>query len=225
MECRYGAPFLLNLIIAEENEIIRFGMKNALEETEGVDVIGEYASVDDMMSALSRLKPDVVILGGNIDFHARCQACNDVRDVSAGTRVITLFEKYQDDELREIILSGASGCVLTSAGKAGIIKSVGIVANGGLSFDNDALIRILGQAPKLRPNAGSTEIDALTERQTLVLSLIAQGYKNRDIAERLNISNSTVKSDIARIKDKLALDSRAQLAAYAERRGILDDLN
>lgn len=125
---------LTNLIIAEKNEIIRFGLKNTLEETEGVDVIGEYASIDDMMPELSRLKPDVVILGGNMDFLARCKACNDVRALSENTKVITLSEKYQDDELREIILAGAAGCALTSAGKAEIIKSVGIVANGGLSL-------------------------------------------------------------------------------------------
>ena len=207
---------LTTLIIPEKNEVVRFGLKNTLKETEGVDVIGEYASIDDMMPELSRLKPDVVILEGNIDLLARCQACNDVRALSENTKVITLFEKHQDDELREIILSGAAGCVLTSAGKAEIIRSVGIVANGGLIFESEALIRLLGRVPRQERSGKPAEFDgSLTERQLAVLAMIARGYKNREIARTLNISNSTVKNDITNIKSKLTLDSREELAVYA----------
>ena len=209
-------------IITEENELIRHGLKNALEESKAADVIGDYAHAGEMMSDLGRLKPDVVILGGIGSLAERCQACNDIRDVSPDTRILTLFERQQDDELREIILSGATGCVLTSAGKAEIIRSVGVVADGGLSFDSDALIRLIGRVPKQERSDKPAELAELTERQVAVLSLIARGSKNSEIAQSLNVSNSTVKSDISRIKDKLALDSRAELATYAERHGVLD---
>ena len=125
--------------------------------------------------------------------------------------------------MREIILSGAAGCVLTSAGKEGIIRSVGIVANGGFSFESDALVRLMGRIPKQEPRDKPAGLDNLTERQTLVISMIARGCKNRDIAQRLNISNSTVKNDITNIKNKLMLDTRSQLAVYAAEHGVLDD--
>ena len=209
-------------IITEENEFIRYGLKNAIHESEAADVIGDYAHAGEMMSDLGRLKPDVVILGGIGSLAERCQACNDIRDVSPATRILTLFERQQDDELREIILAGASGCVLTSAGKAEIIRSVGVVADGGLSFDSDALVRLIGRIPRQDLNDRPAALDGLTERQVAVLSLIARGSKNSEIARRLNISNSTIKSDIARIKEKFALDTRAQLATYAARHGVLD---
>ena len=213
---------MITSIITEDNEFIRSALKSALRESGAADVIGDYARADEMMSDLGRLKPDVVILGGIGSLAERCQACNDIRSVSPDTRILTLFERQQDDELREIILSGASGCVLTGAGKAEIVRSVGIVASGGFSFDSDALVRLMGRIPKTVFDDKPAILEELTDRQTVVMSLIAKGYKNRDIAQELNVSNSTVKSDIARIKDKLALDSRSQLAAYAAEHGVLD---
>ena len=216
---------MITSIITEENELIRHGLKNALEETRASEVIGDYASVGEMLPHLKSLKPNVVIVGGIGSLAERCLACNDIRDLSPDTRILTLTEKQKDDELREIILSGAAGCVLTSAGKAQIIRSVGIVADGGMSFDNDAIIRLVGRSPKRLLDDKPAALHELTERQVAVLSLIARGSKNKEISQRLNISNSTVKNEVARIKDKLMLDSRSELSAYAARHGVLDDLN
>ena len=212
---------MITSIITEENELIRSALKSALQESGAADVIGDYARADEMALDLSRLKPDVVIVGGIGSLAERCLACNDIRDVSPNTRILTVFEKYEDDELREIILSGASGCVLTGAGKAEIIRSVGILANGGFSFDSDALIRLVGRVPERRDDKPAA-LDGLTERQVAVLSMIARGSKNREIAQELHVSPSTIKSDIRRIKDKLTLDTRAQLGGYAERCGLLN---
>ena len=206
---------MLTSNVTEENEIIRHGLKNALEETKASEVIGDYASIGEMLPHLKSLKPDVVILGGIGSLAERCPACNDIRDLSPDATILTLTEKHQDDELREIIMAGALGCVLTSAGKAQIVRSVGIVANGGLSFDNDAIIRLVGANPKRWRGDKPAMLDDLTERQVAVLSMIARGCKNREIADELHVSMSTVKNDIVKIKDKLALNSRTELAAYA----------
>lgn len=213
---------MLTLIVTEENEYIRFGLKSAIRESGVADVIADYAHADEMMRDLSRLKPDVVIMGGIGSLAERCQACQNIRDSSPRTKILTLTERQQDDELREIILAGATGCVLKSAGKAEIARSVGIVAAGGLSIDNEVLMRLLERTPTDHPNDDPVGLDGLTERETAILTMIARGGKNSEIVQELHVSPSTIKSDIRRIKDKLTLDTRSQLGVYAKRHGLLN---
>ena len=101
-------------------------------------------------------------------------------------------------------------------------RSVGIVANGGLDFDLDALKRLMGRVPQQDGRGKPAALDALTERQTEVLALMAKRRKNKRIARELNISNSTVKNEVARIKEKFSLNSRTELGVYAQQQGLLD---
>ncbi|MCY3544967.1 MAG: response regulator transcription factor [Chloroflexi bacterium] len=165
---------MISSIITEDNEIIRHGLKNALEETKVTKVIGDYASLGEMLPHLKSLKPDVVILGGIGSLAERCLACNDIRELSPDTRILTLTERHQDDELREIILSGAAGCVLTSAGKAEIARSVGIVACGGFSFECHALVRLMERVPKQEPSDKPAALDDLTERERVICPWLAK---------------------------------------------------
>ena len=133
------------MIITEKNDVIRTGLKAAIEETDIAEVIGDYASVGEMLPYLKSLTPDVVILGGSGNILNRCLACYEIQSASPTTKTLTLTEEQRDDELRHLILSGASGCVTTSAGGAEIARSVGMVADGGMSFDNAAIVRLVGR--------------------------------------------------------------------------------
>ena len=212
---------MTTVIISEKDEFTRLGLKSALRTNEDIGILGDYETDDIMLSDLGGLNPDVVILGGTNDILNRCQTCREVRTLCPTAKVLTLSEKRKDDDLYEIILAAASGDVLKSAGSAEMVRSVGIVACGGLNFDNEALIRLLGRIPNQGRLANFTDADVLTEREIAVLSLIAQGYKNKEIGQNLNVSNSTVKSDLVNIKNKLMLDSRAELAAFAGQRFVL----
>lgn len=214
---------LNTMIITEKNDVIRTGLKAAIEERDIAEVTGDYAGIEEMLPHLNSLKPDVVILGGIGSLAERCLACNDIRDLSPDTRILTLTEKHQDDELREIILSGAAGCVLTSAGKAQIIRSVGIVANGGMSFDNDAIIRLMGRIPNQAASDKPAALDDLTERECVILSLVGEGCSNEEIGQRLNLSKFTVRNNIAEIRSKLNVETRSRLTAFAARLSLSDD--
>ena len=215
---------MVTIIICEENELVRLGLKAALEEAEDVDILGVYAYADAMLSRMNDIGPDVVVLGNNGNILDRCRTCQEVRTLCPTTKVLTLTEKQKDDELYEIILSGASGNVLTNAGSAEMIRSVGVVACGGLSFESEALIRLLGCIPKQEQVSRLAEINELTQRETVVLALISLGNRNSEIGKKLNISTSTVKSDISHLRQKLLIDSRAELAVYAVRHGVRDEL-
>ena len=211
------------MIISEKDEFTRLGLKSALQANEDIGILGDYETDEMMLSDLRSLNPDVVILGGTEDILNRCRTCMEVRTLHPAVKVLTLSEKQKDDDLYEIILSGASGDVLKSAGSTEMVRSVGVVACGGLHFDNDALIRLLGRIPNRGRVASPPGFDLLSEREAAVISMIASGYKNAEIAQAINISRSTVRADITRIREKLNIDSRTELAAYVVRHGVIQE--
>lgn len=210
------------MIIAEKDEFTRLGLRSALQAKEGISILGDYEADEMMLSDLSSLKPDVVILGGTEDILARCRTCQDVRTFCPTAKVLTLSEKQKDDDLYEIILSGASGDVLKSAGSAEMVRSVGVVACGGLNFEGDALIRLLGRIPRQRDEIQSSELYELSERGRTIVTLVAQGYSNSEIGESLNLSKFTVRNIIGEIRSKFGLKSRTQLASFAFEHRLVD---
>lgn len=207
------------MIISEKDEFTRLGLKSAFQLNEDIKILGDYESDDIMMLDLSGLNPDVVILGGTDDILARCRTCEEVRNLCPDAKVLTLSDKQKDDDLYEIILSGASGDVLKSSGSAEIVRSVGVIVCGGLNFESDSLIRLLGRIPKQRQNH---LMDNLSERERTIVSLIARGYTNAQIGRVLNLSRFTVRNSVGDIRSKLNMKSRTELAAFAVQQGLID---
>ena len=175
-----------------------------------------------MLSELGGLNPDVVILGGTNDILNRCQTCREVRTLCPTANVLTLSEKQKDDDLYEIILSGASGDVLKSAGGAEMVRSVSVVACGGLTFESEALIRLLGRIPDQGRITSPPGIELLGERERTILALIAKGYSNTEIGKVVNLSKFTVRNNIGEIRSKLNVHTRAELSARAIRYEMAD---
>ena len=212
---------MTTVIISEKDEFTRLGLKSALQASEDISIVGDYEADDAMLSDLRSLSPDVVILGGTEDVLARCRTCEEVRTRCPDAKVLTVSEKQEDDDLYEIILSGASGDVLKAAGSVEIVRSVGVVACGGLNFDNDALIRLLGRIPR-QQDTQSFEFYALSERDRTIVTLVAEGYSDGEIGDRLSLSKFTVRNNIAEIRSKLNVKTKARLAALAGQYGLVD---
>ena len=215
---------MVTVIISERNELTRLGLKAALQTGEDIKVIGDYENTEVMMNDLNSLEPDVVILGGPDDIVERCRICLEVRTLHPTTKVLTLTEKRKDDDLYEIILSGASGEVLKTADSAEMVRSVGVVACGGLNFDSEALVRLLGRIPSRRFHSQQSMMDGLTDRERAIMVLVARGDTNEEIGRRLKLSKFTARNNVSDIRGKFGLKSRAELAAFAVRHGFLDDL-
>ena len=210
---------MTTVIISEKDEFTRLGLKSALQASEDISIVGDYETDDAMLSDLSGLSPDVVILGGTEDILARCRVCHEVRTLRPAAKVLTLSDKQKDDDLYEIILSGASGDVLRSSGSEGVVKSVGVVACGGLDFDNDALIRLLGRIPKQRQNH---QTESLSERERMIVAMVAKGYTDGQIGGALDLSRLTIRNNVGEIRGKLNMKSRTELAVFAVQYGLLD---
>ena len=100
------------VIISEKDEFTRLGLRSALQSKEDIRILGDYETDDKMLSALSATNPDIVILGGTEDVLDRCRVCQEVRAMCPTVKILTLSDKQNDNDLYEIILSGASGDVL-----------------------------------------------------------------------------------------------------------------
>ena len=210
------------MIISEKDEFTRLGLKSALQTNEDIGILGDYETDDIMLSELGGLNPDVVILGGTNDILNRCQTCREVRTLCPTANVLTLSEKQKDDDLYEIILSGASGDVLKSAGGAEMVRSVSVVACDGLTFESEALIRLLGRIPDQGRITSPPGIELLGERERTILALIAKGYSNTEIGKVVNLSKFTVRNNIGEIRSKLNVHTRAELSARAIRYEMAD---
>ena len=210
------------MIILERNEVTRLGLKAALQSSDDIEIIGDYEGTDMMMTDLSSLNPDVVILGGTEDILDRCRTCQEVRTVCSAAKVLTLSEKQRDAELHELILAGASGNVSRDAGSSEMIRSVGVLSLGGLNFEAETLKRLLEQVPRQLMDVRVSALEELTERERTVLEMVAQGSNNVEIGRSLSLSKFTVRNNIAEIRTKLNVNSRAELAAIAVRFDLMD---
>ena len=202
---------MVRVVIVEDNEITVLGLTAALESCNGVEIIEGYTGIDELLSNLSRLNPEVILLGGSGTAESKSQHCRTIVNSFPGIRVLPLSDEWNDDELHEIILSGAAGFLSRHAGKNDVVRSIAIVAQGGLSCDGDTLVRLLARLPQPLNNAQTERLNALTGRERTVLVLVAQGCSNKDIGRNLNISASTVRNCISLLKSKLYVDSRTEL--------------
>lgn len=210
------------MIISEKDEFTRLGLKSALQSNKTIEILGDYATDEAMLSDLSCLKPDVVVLGITDNILDRCKTCREVRTLHPSVKVLTLSEKQRDDDLYETILSGASGDVLKSAGSEEMIKSVGVVACGGLKFDGEAIVRLLGRIPRHRGYVAQSLSSNLTVRERKIMVLVAKGDTNEEIGHRLKLSKFTVRNNVIDIRSKFGLKSRTELAAFAVQHGFMD---
>ena len=211
---------MVTLIIVEENEITRLGLHAAFAQKETFEVLGLYANSRDMLRNLSGLKPDVALLGEGEFAVGEASLGERIRKVSPSTKILVIVDDDDDDNLAAILGAGASGCVPRSSEIDGLARSIGIVAEGGLSFEAKSLVRLMKIFQTRQPEEMSADVVNLTDRERCILGLIAQGLKNEEIARELSISGSTVRNGISRIRNKLDIDSRAMLVSYAVRHGL-----
>ena len=211
---------MVTLVIVEENEITRLGLQAAFAQKESFEVLGLYADSRDMLRNLSGLKPDVALLGEGEFTVSGVGVGEQIRKASPSTKILVLVEEERDDDLLAILSAGASGRVPRSAAIDGLARSIGIVADGGLFFEASSLVRTIKEFRARNPGEMLEDSVNLTDREKCILGLIAQGFKNDEIAGELKVSGSTVRNGISRIRDKLDIDSRARLVSYAVRHGF-----
>ncbi|HSQ16552.1 MAG TPA: response regulator transcription factor, partial [Anaerolineales bacterium] len=165
------------------------------------------------------LKPDIVLMDISLPGISGIDVTRQVRDISPTTRVLMLTVHEDEGMLRESIRAGAHGYILKRADDAELIQAIRVVAQGHM-YIYPSLTSALVKDLSPHVNTEEAGIEALTPREKDVLSLLARGYTNRQIAEEMNLSQRTIEGHRASLVNKLGISSRVELMNYVEKHGL-----
>ena len=211
------------LIIVNESEVFRIGLRTLIESEEDIKVVGDFSPDDEVVERVRELGPDVVLLSLWRPIMEGIVACRRILESAPTTRVITLTSTGGEEELVASMMSGASGCIPSAAPITELVRAVRVAQDGGLYFNWDDTERILFKIQEVNDAESFSYISSLSDREIRILSLIGAGYSNEEIGVRLYLATATIRNNITMIRSKLNLHSRAKLIAYAAR--IRLDLN
>jgi two-component system response regulator NreC len=207
------------ILIADDHGVLRAGLRALLAAEPDFEVVGEATTGREVVDLAPRLQPEVVLMDISMPDVDGIVATRALAVQLPQVRVLLLTVHEDEALLREGIRAGAAGYIVKRAVESELINAIRSVARGDLYVHPSMTRALLEDAPPRTSRA--SRISDLTPRETEVLSLIALGYTNRQVAERLQISTRTVESHRANLMAKLGLRSRAQLVRYAVDHGLL----
>src|SRR5213592_2617448 len=213
----------LRVLIVDDHDLFRSGLRNLLEVEEGIDIIGEAAEGHEALRIVQELAPDVVVMDLNMPGMGGVEATRHITSLAPLTRVVMLTISDEDNDVIDAILAGACGYLLKDASIQDLIAGIRAAAQGESLISPTIASKVMQRlrASSTQPDIESTIRAELSDREIEVLKLIANGKDNSMIAAELHISPKTVKNHISNILMKLQIDNRIQAAVYAVRSGIV----
>jgi two-component system, NarL family, response regulator DevR len=205
----------ISVLIVDDHEIVREGLRTVLSRQDGIKVVGEAATVTDAVAESCRLQPDVVLMDVRLPGGSGMDACRAIRNSCPGTRVLFL-SSYEDNEaVLAAVVGGASGYLLKQINGEGLARAIHAVAQGQSILDpaiTQPLLTRMQQQQKEK--ASEPQRATLSSQQQRVLALVAEGKTNKEIGVSLELSDKTVKNYIRFIFQKMKVTRRAQAAAF-----------
>ncbi|MCZ4118332.1 response regulator [Streptomyces sp. H39-S7] len=215
----------IRVLIADDQMMVRQGLTVLLNAEPGIEVVGQAVDGVEAVAKVAELAPDVVLMDIRMPRLGGIEATRRVTEPAGSTvRVLVLTTFDLDEYVYEALRAGASGFLLKDASAAELAQAVRVVAAGDALLAPNVTKRLIAEFSRLAgaPRAPLKErLGDLTERETEVLSLIAQGLSNAEIAVRLVVAEQTVKSHVSRILVKLGLRDRTQAAVFAYETGLI----
>lgn len=214
---------MLRILLADDHEIVREGIKLLINEQEDMQVVGEAANGEEAIEKTVELNPDIVVMDVSMPELNGMKATKKIKERFPGTKVLTLTRHSDDGYLQQLIQAGANGYILKQSAPNELINAIRKISAGNAYLDPTLTEKVMGgyirQSTALK-NASKIHI---TERETEVVRLIAWGYSNKEIAARLQLSVKTVEAHKANAMRKLGISSRIDIVRYAILQGWMED--
>ena len=207
----------IRVLIADDHPVVRQGLRTYLELQPDIEVAGEAGGGIEAAAAAERLAPDVVLLDMVMPDGDGLEALRRIGSRSGPPRVVVLTSFPADDRVVEAMRAGAAGYLLKDAQPAELLAAIRSAHSGGSPLHPEAAARLVGELQR-PPGPGSD----LTAREREVLELIARGMPNKAIAQRLSLSEKTVKAHVSAVLRKLDVTDRTQAALKAVRERLVD---
>jgi NarL family two-component system response regulator LiaR len=208
----------IRVLVTDDHVIVRTGIRAVLEVVPDIDVVGEAANGRDAVVEARRLQPDVILMDLVMPEMDGIEAIERIKNQQPEARILVLTTFAGEDKVFSAIKAGALGYQLKDSGPEELVQAIREVFRGESSLHPVIARKVLQELS--RPSGRPPTSDPLTAREVEVLRLVAQGWQNAEIAEKLVISGATVRTHVSNILSKLHLASRTQAALYALREGL-----
>ncbi|MCX6054589.1 MAG: response regulator transcription factor [Chloroflexi bacterium] len=203
------------IILVDDHEVVRLGLKSLLERHPHFEVIGEASTAKEAMEQVERLLPDVVIMDIRLPGTSGIEACEEITKNFPDIRVIMLTSYAEDEMLFSAIRAGASGYVLKQIGADDLMRAIEAVGRGEALLDPAVTQRVFQEVRRAVKEEEASAFSSLSQQEKHVLLLVSEGRTNREIAKALFLGEGTVRNYVSSILSKLGVSNRAEAAAYA----------
>ncbi len=213
----HGGRIVIRVLLVDDQQLVREGLRRILHGDEGFEIVGECADGDEVLDAVMRVRPDLIVMDVRMKRVDGVEATRKVRALPDAPAILVLTTFDDDEVLAGALRAGASGFQLKDARGEDLVRAAHAVAAGDAWLDPAVTARVLTvyRGVPDAPSDGSTALASLTAREVDVLRSIGQGATNQEIAAALFVSEATVKSHVGHIFAKLGLRDRAAAIVFA----------
>jgi DNA-binding NarL/FixJ family response regulator len=213
----------INVVIADDQGMVRSGFSVLLNAQHDIEVIGEAVNGQEAVTQAASLHPDVILMDVRMPVLDGLQATRQITAMDDPPKILVLTTFDLDDYVYEALRSGASGFLLKDASARELAEAVRLVAAGDALLAPGVTRRLIAEFARMgAPRAPSRkQLEGLTERESEVLALVARGMSNGEIADHLVVAEQTVKTHVSRILMKLGLRDRTQAVVLAYESGLV----
>ena len=211
---------VIRILIADDHPVVRRGLRTLLGSEPGLEPIGEAINGAEAVNLARSLQPDVILLDMVMPQKNGLEAIHEIKRENPEARILVLTSFAEDEKVFPAIKAGALGYLLKDSSPEELLEAIRNVYQGQSSLHPTIARKLINE---LRQPADLTSAQTtLTDREVEVLKLVAQGFTNQEIADRLVLSEWTVRTHVRNILDKLHLANRTQAALYALKEGLAD---
>ena len=203
------------ILLVDDHEVVRLGLKSLLERHPQFEIIGEAASAREALEQVASNHPDVVVMDIRLPGTSGIEACEEITSRFPDTRVLMLTSYAEDEMLFSAIRAGASGYVLKQIGGEELVHALEAVARGEALLDPAVTQRVFQEVRRAVKEEEASAFVHLSQQEKHVLLLVSEGKTNREIAKALFLGEGTVRNYVSSILSKLGVSNRAEAAAYA----------
>ncbi|MBI3662591.1 MAG: response regulator transcription factor [Acidobacteria bacterium] len=212
----------IRVLMADDHAIFRDGLRKLLDAEDDISIVGEASTGAQCIQLLGKFRPDILLLDLRMPDKDGLAVLEEVNFDSLPTRVIVLTATEDDREVVRAVRMGARGIVLKDSATDLLIKSIRTVYAGEIWLDKKKTSDVIEAFKKSAESGPRREKPLLSDREKEIVGLVAQGFRNREIGEKLFISEQTVKNHLHNIFDKLGVSDRLELALYALHHKVID---
>lgn len=208
----------VSVFILDDHELVRRGLREILVEAGGIEIVGESGLAREAARRIPALRPDVALLDARLPDGSGIEVCREIRSRDPSIKAIILTSYDDQEALTASVLAGAAGYILKQIHGPDLADAVRRVAAGEMLRERGQTVRVPGRSPSANGTSGGGHpLTELTPQEERVLDLIVEGLTNRQIGQRLNIAEKTVKNHVTSLMAKLHVERRTQAAVYGAR--------